>query len=369
MTTSRVAQFTWKIVALAVALALCFVVFVLATGEARAAEQPSQTSQPGTAESVTIINGKVAEPVPSLTTPSAETVPVETALSVPSPADSNRGSAPKPPSALAPEPTPEPATRPTPEPATQPAVYVGTTEPAPSTGAATAAPEAKDATTTAPNEGDASPPVPELPVWEIVPEAATHQGNGPMSTPSTAPLEEVPASAGATPIATPMVPPPSPTVDVTQKPSGPSPIVVPVPSPVPSVVTPNPSWGIGKAAASAMASVSSTATEVFSILSSGFVEPSAARTQEEQSSRGAPQPVPLDPLTSPVGGGAGYFSSTPTGAGGQLAGSGGGYAPLLLGILPLLAVILTRRDVRTYLVSCEMPKPSSALLMPLERPG
>jgi hypothetical protein len=364
MTTSRVGQFTWKIVALAVPLALCFVVFVLATGEARAAEQPSQTSQPGTAESVTIINGKVAEPVPSVTTPSPETVPAETALSVPSPADSHPGSAPKPTSALAPEPTPEPA----PQPITQPAVYVGLTEPAHSTGAAPAAPEARDATTTAPDEGGASPPVPELPVWEIVPEPVTSQGTGPMSAPSRAPLEEVPASAGATP----MVPPPSPTADVAQKPSGPSPMVVPVPMQIPSVVTSSLSWGIGEnaasAAASAMASVSSTATEVFGVLSSGLAEPSAARTQEEQSSRGTPQPVPLDPLTSPVGG-AGYFSSTPTGAGGQLAGSGGGYAPLLLGILPLLAVILTRRDFRTYLVSCEMPKPSSALLMPLERPG
>jgi hypothetical protein len=53
--------------------------------------------------------------------------------------------------------------------------------------------------------------------------------------------------------------------------------------------------------------------------------------------------------------------------GGQL-GIGGGSAPLLVGILAL-AVILLRGDFRTYLVSCEMPKPSSALLLPLERPG
>ena len=50
-------------------------------------------------------------------------------------------------------------------------------------------------------------------------------------------------------------------------------------------------------------------------------------------------------------------------------GTGGGFAPLLVGILALLAVILLGRDFRTYLVSCEMPKPSSALLLPLERPG
>jgi hypothetical protein len=50
-------------------------------------------------------------------------------------------------------------------------------------------------------------------------------------------------------------------------------------------------------------------------------------------------------------------------------GTGGGFAPLLVGILALFAVILLGRDFRTYLVSCEVPKPSSALLQPLERPG
>jgi hypothetical protein len=54
--------------------------------------------------------------------------------------------------------------------------------------------------------------------------------------------------------------------------------------------------------------------------------------------------------------------------GGQL-GIGGGFTPLLVGILALLATSLLRRDFRTYLISCEMPKPSSALLLPLERPG
>jgi hypothetical protein len=48
---------------------------------------------------------------------------------------------------------------------------------------------------------------------------------------------------------------------------------------------------------------------------------------------------------------------------------GGGFTPLLVGVLALLAAILLGRDFRTYLVSCEMPKPSSALLLPLERPG
>jgi hypothetical protein len=33
------------------------------------------------------------------------------------------------------------------------------------------------------------------------------------------------------------------------------------------------------------------------------------------------------------------------------------------------SLVLLRRDLRMYLVSCEVPKPSSALLSPLERPG
>jgi hypothetical protein len=42
---------------------------------------------------------------------------------------------------------------------------------------------------------------------------------------------------------------------------------------------------------------------------------------------------------------------------------------LLVGVLALFAAILLRRDFRTYLISCEVLKPSSALLLPLERPG
>jgi hypothetical protein len=70
------------------------------------------------------------------------------------------------------------------------------------------------------------------------------------------------------------------------------------------------------------------------------------------------------PLAPPAGGG----SFSPFTGGGQL-GIGGGFAPLLVGVLALFATSLLRRDFRTYLISCEMPEPSSALLGPLERPG
>ena len=54
---------------------------------------------------------------------------------------------------------------------------------------------------------------------------------------------------------------------------------------------------------------------------------------------------------------------------GQASSAGGLGTTLLLGVLFVASVLLMRRDFRTYLVSIELPKPSSALLSPLERPG
>src|SRR5215208_5577287 len=54
---------------------------------------------------------------------------------------------------------------------------------------------------------------------------------------------------------------------------------------------------------------------------------------------------------------------------GQASSAGGLGTTLLLGVLLVASTMLLRRDFRTYLVSMELPKPSSALLSPLERPG
>ena len=54
---------------------------------------------------------------------------------------------------------------------------------------------------------------------------------------------------------------------------------------------------------------------------------------------------------------------------GQASSAGGLGTTLLLGVLLVASTMLLRRDFRTYLVSIELPKPSSALLLPLERPG
>src|SRR5215216_4330264 len=54
---------------------------------------------------------------------------------------------------------------------------------------------------------------------------------------------------------------------------------------------------------------------------------------------------------------------------GQASSGGGPGTTLLLGVLFVASTLLLRRDFRTYLVSIELPKPSSVLLSPLERPG
>ncbi len=54
---------------------------------------------------------------------------------------------------------------------------------------------------------------------------------------------------------------------------------------------------------------------------------------------------------------------------GQASSAGGLGTTLLLGVLFVASILLMRRDFKTYLVSIELPKPSSALLSPLERPG
>ena len=88
--------------------------------------------------------------------------------------------------------------------------------------------------------------------------------------------------------------------------------------------------------------------------------PSTNGSQQSSEENEPQQPVP--PYTPPVD--SSFFSMS---GGGQL-GLGEGFAPLMVGLLAYVA-ILRRRDFRTYLISLEMPRPSSALLLPLERPG
>lgn len=90
--------------------------------------------------------------------------------------------------------------------------------------------------------------------------------------------------------------------------------------------------------------------------------PSTGSTGSESPSDGTPQPA--SPFVPPLGGSS--FSGS---GGGQTGLGGGGFAPLLLVCVLTSGLVLIRRDGLLRWASCETPKPSSALLAPLERPG
>ena len=95
--------------------------------------------------------------------------------------------------------------------------------------------------------------------------------------------------------------------------------------------------------------------------------PSGVATQSSSEGTAAPDPlVPLEPLLPPMPspGDNPFFSLPGTGQ----VGSGGGLGLLLLGVLAS-GLILLRRDGPLSWIVYELPKPTSALLLPLERPG
>src|SRR5215208_4659982 len=96
-------------------------------------------------------------------------------------------------------------------------------------------------------------------------------------------------------------------------------------------------------------------------------EPPSNAEDSSSSSQGTwPAPsAPVSPEQQPLGSSYIGLSSGM----GQASSAGGLGTTLLLGVLFVASNLLLRRDFRTYLVSIELPKPSSALLSPLERPG
>ena len=94
--------------------------------------------------------------------------------------------------------------------------------------------------------------------------------------------------------------------------------------------------------------------------------PSSAEDSSSSSQDTWPAPsAPVSPEQQPLGSSYIGLSSGM----GQASSAGGLGTTLLLGVLFVASTLLLRRDFRTYLVSIELPKPSSALLSPLERPG
>jgi hypothetical protein len=116
-----------------------------------------------------------------------------------------------------------------------------------------------------------------------------------------------------------------------------------------------------------VAGAASAAASAFGTLAdwtTGYYYPSDEAIQSPSGGGGAPAPLePLFPPMSPSEDSS-LFSLSGVGQ----AGPGGGLVLLLLGVLAS-GLILLRRDGPLSWASCEMPKPSSALLLPLERPG
>ena len=377
MTTSRVDPPSRIAVAWAAALVLCLAAFVLAAGEAWAAEQPPQTAQQGTVETTTIINGQVAEPAFGTTMP-VDTQPVEKP-----PVEDTAPSPPKNETPPAEEPSPPPvdaapsASGPDPAPqwfavvlfdgkvvesdpmlTSRSGTHLGQVlepEPVPNVSPDVLDPAPAPAPPAATDDGYAPGPTPDpmlLPVpgpaaaSELVLPAAPWGDNGPPPTPANA----APVDEGVKPSARPVSSVPASVGGVL---------------PLPSSLGATAASAVGTVRSAAASAASATA-EVLGALAGGSPGTTSydnsADGNRGQPPEGTPQPAPP---VAPPGGGNSFSPST----GGGQVGTGGGFAPLLVGILSLLAVILLGRDFRTYLVSCEVPKPSSALLQPLERPG
>src|SRR5215213_8896261 len=116
---------------------------------------------------------------------------------------------------------------------------------------------------------------------------------------------------------------------------------------------------------------SATASAVAGVLGTvgNWLSEAPSNAEDSSSSSEGTWPAPSGPVSpeqrQPLGSSYIGLSSGM----GQASSAGGLGTTLLLGVLFVASIELLRRDFRTYLVSIELPKPSSALLSPLERPG
>ena len=319
-----------KPLTLLLALVLCLFVFVLSSNEAWAKGQPSSTEQQQpTAKRTTIVNGKqVADPEP---------VPQPTLLqrmvAITTTGDETAG------------PRTEPAS------ASQKIDFALTTT-TPSTTPFELAPVSVNATPTV----DRSSP-------EIESSTAAEEGSAALPANLSAPSE----------VWEPVIPSPAlqqqvAQVVASQEQSRPSYYSTSGIAPSSAAVQPL-TWTLNNVIGT---NTSATVSTVAGVL--GMVEnwPSEAPSSAEDSYSSAQGtwPAPSAPVSpeqqQPLG--SSYIGLS---SGMGQASSAGGLlgTTLLLGVLLVASIELLRRDFRTYLVSIELPKPSSALLSPLERPG
>ena len=367
------------------ALVLCLFAFVLSSNEAWAAEQPSSTEQQQstTGESTTIVNRQqVAEPAPT-SHPLVTTPPVvETSLTETLPPPPPSGSVP-------PKAEPQSMPQPAPQPMSPQRTVVITTTGITTTGNETVWPSGEPGTvfwqseptsteesvpTTRPSEpasisSASAAPAPDLgsPETEGVPATAAAAEEIPAEVPAALPASiSVPSE-----VAEPLIPVPPALQQVAQGVGSQEQAQSVYSSlgiaPASTAVQPL-TQGLTNFVGTSAAAVANAAANVLGTVG-GWLAAEAPSGDEDgsSSSGGATMPEPFDPVSpQPLGS---SFISLFSGGGGQTSAGGAAGAPLLLGVLFLGSLVLLRRDLRMYLVSCEVAKPSSALLSPLERPG
>ena len=131
-----------------------------------------------------------------------------------------------------------------------------------------------------------------------------------------------------------------------------------------------PATGPSREASLLLSSVEAAANNAVETLHGAAVDVSEAlvpggEAPAEPPSGGVTEPskdVPPPPTPTPLGGS--YFSPS---VGGQVG--PGGVVPLLICVLAAGLVLLRPLVGRLSWATCELPKPSSVLLLPLERPG
>ena len=319
-----------KPLTLLLALVLCLFVFVLSSNEAWAKGQPSSTEQQQpTVKRTTIVNGKqVADPEP---------VPQPTLLqrmvAITTTGDETAG------------PRAEPAS------ASQKIDLAPTTTTTPSTTPFELAPVSVSATPTV----DRGSP-------EIKSSTAAAEGSAALPTGLSAPSE----------VWEPVIPSPAlqqqvAQVVASQEQSRPSYYSTSGIAPSSAAVQPL-TWTLNNVIGTNTSATVSTVAGVLGTVGNWLSEaPSSAEDSSSSSQDTWPAPsAPVSPeQQQPLGSSYIGLSSGM----GQASSAGGLGTTLLLGVLFVASIELLRRDFRTYLVSIELPKPSSALLSPLERPG
>ena len=318
-----------KPLTLLLALVLCLFVFVLSSNEAWAKEQPSSTEQQQpTVKRTTIVNGKqVADPEP---------VPQPTLLqrmvAITTTGDETAG------------PRAELAS------ASQ-KIDLAPTTTTPSTTPFELAPVSVSATPTV----DRGSP-------EIESSTAAEEGSAALPANLSAPSE----------VWEPVIPSPAlqqqvAQVVASQEQSRPSYYSTSKIAPSSAAVQPL-TWTLNNVIGTNTSATASAVAGVLGTVGNWLSEAPSSAEDSSSSSQGT-WPAPSAPVSpeqqQPLGSSYIGLSSGM----GQASSAGGLGTTLLLGVLFVASTLLLRRDFRTYLVSMELPKPSSALLSPLERPG